>query len=131
MAKASGKIFGFDSHKSIRTDFLETIPYKGETQDITFETDELSAVCPFSGLPDFSNLNIHYVPNKRIVELKSLKYYLISFRNVGIYQEELTDRIYKDMKNLLKPKSIRIETNYNVRGGIFTTCVIDSEKVKK
>jgi len=131
MPKANGKVFGFDSQKSIRADFLETINYNGETQNITFETDELSAVCPFSGLPDFSKLKINFIPNKHIVELKSLKYYLISFRNVGIYQEELTDRIYKDLKALLKPKYIRIETNYNVRGGIFSTCVIDSEKIKK
>ncbi|MBU4485455.1 MAG: preQ(1) synthase [Candidatus Delongbacteria bacterium] len=128
MAKAEGKRFKFDDETSIRADFLETIDYKGETQNITFETDELSAVCPFSGLPDFSKLKIQYIPDKKIVELKSLKYYLISFRNIGIYQEELTDRIYKDLKALLKPQYIRIETNYNVRGGILSTCVVESDK---
>ncbi len=127
MPKAEGKKFRFETEKSIKADFLETIDYKGETQNITYETDELSAVCPFSGLPDYGFLNINYIPDKKIIELKSLKYYLISFRNVGIYQEALTDRIYKDLKKALKPKYLRIETVYNTRGGIDSTCVIDSE----
>ena len=127
MAKAEGKIFKFDSEKAIKADFLETIDYKGETQDITYETDELSAVCPFSGLPDYGFLSINYVPDKKIIELKSLKYYLISFRNVGIYQEALTNRIYKDLKKVLKPRYLKIQTDYNTRGGIDSTCVIDSE----
>jgi 7-cyano-7-deazaguanine reductase len=127
MPKAEGKKFKFESEKAVRADFLETIEYKGETQDITYDTDELSAVCPFSGLPDYGILRINYVPDKKIIELKSLKYYLISFRNVGIYQEALTNRIYKDLKKVLKPKYLRIETDYNVRGGISANCVIDSE----
>lgn len=127
MPKAEGRKFKFESEKSIRTDFLETIDYKGETQNITYDTDELSAVCPFSGLPDYGILMINYVPDKKIIELKSLKYYLISFRNVGIYQEALTNRIYKDLKKILKPKYLRIETDYNLRGGISANCVIDSE----
>jgi 7-cyano-7-deazaguanine reductase len=127
MPKAEGKIFKFDSEKGIRADFLETIEYKGETQDITYETDELSAVCPFSGLPDYGFLRINYVPDKKIIELKSLKYYLISFRNVGIYQEALTNRIFKDLKKVLKPRYLRVETDYNTRGGIDSNCVIDSE----
>lgn len=127
MPKAEGKKFKFESEKAIRTGFLETIEYKGETQNITYDTDELSAVCPFSGLPDYGILMINYVPDKKIIELKSLKYYLISFRNVGIYQEALTNRIYKDLKKVLKPKYLRIETDYNVRGGINSNCVIDSE----
>lgn len=127
MPKAEGKKFKFESEKAICTDFLETIDYKGATQDITYETDELSAVCPFSGLPDYGILMINYVPDKKIIELKSLKYYIISFRNVGIYQEALTNRIYKDLMKVLKPKYLRIETDYNLRGGISANCVIDSE----
>jgi 7-cyano-7-deazaguanine reductase len=127
MPKAEGKKFKFESEKAIRADYLETIEYKGETQNITYDTDELSAVCPFSGLPDYGILMINYIPGKKIIELKSLKYYIISFRNVGIYQEALTDRIYKDLKKLLKPKYLRIETDYNLRGGISSNCVIDSE----
>jgi len=127
MPKAEGKKFKFESEKAIRTDFLETIEYKGETQNITYDTDELSAVCPFSGLPDYGILMINYIPDKKIIELKSLKYYIISFRNVGIYQEALTNRIYKDLKKVLKPKYLRIETDYNLRGGISANCVIDSE----
>jgi len=127
MPKAEGKKFKFETEKAIRADFLETIEYKGETQNITYDTDELSAVCPFSGLPDYGILMINYVPDKKIIELKSLKYYITSFRNIGIYQEALTNRIYKDLKKVLKPKYLRIETDYNVRGGINSNCVIDSE----
>ncbi|MFO7810310.1 MAG: preQ(1) synthase [Candidatus Delongbacteria bacterium] len=127
MPKAEGKTFKFESEKAIRTDFLETLAYKGETQEITYETDELSAVCPFSGLPDYGILRINYVPDKKIIELKSLKYYIVSFRNTGIYQEALTNRIYKDLKKVLKPEYLRVETDYNTRGGIDSTCVIDSE----
>ena len=98
MAKAEGKIFHFESPKKIRTDFLETFPYKGNKQLVEYSTSEFSAVCPFSGLPDYGILTVKYVPRKKCLELKSYKYYLVSFRNVGIYQEALTDRIFKDLK---------------------------------
>ena len=127
MPKAEGMIFDFQDESAIRPELLETIDYDGNKQEITYETDELNAVCPFSGLPDFGILSISYVPNKKIVELKSLKYYLISFRNVGIYQEALTNRIYNDLYELLDPEFLRIETDYNVRGGINANCVMDSE----
>jgi 7-cyano-7-deazaguanine reductase len=126
MAKAEGRLFEFEDEKSIQVELLETIDYSGEKQQITYETNEFNAVCPFSGLPDFGVLKIEYTPKKYIVELKSLKYYLISFRNVGIYQEAATNRIFQDLKKLLKPKALKITTLYNTRGGIDSTCVIDS-----
>ncbi|MCK4979626.1 MAG: NADPH-dependent 7-cyano-7-deazaguanine reductase QueF, partial [Candidatus Delongbacteria bacterium] len=111
----------------IRPELLETIDYDGNKQEILYDTDELSAVCPFSGLPDYGMLSIGYIPNKKIIELKSLKYYITSFRNVGIYQEALTNRIYNDLFKLLDPEFLRIETDYNVRGGINANCVMDSD----
>ena len=131
MPEAEGQVFDFESEDSIKYDFLETIAYKGKPQEITYETDEFSAVCPFSGLPDIAKIIIEYIPDKLLIELKSLKYYFISYRNVGIYQEAATDRMFSDLYKCLKPKYLKIKTIYNIRGGILSTCVMDSDKVKK
>ncbi|MCK5707838.1 MAG: NADPH-dependent 7-cyano-7-deazaguanine reductase QueF [Candidatus Aureabacteria bacterium] len=128
MAKAEGKIFQFDSPKSIRTDFLETFSYKGEKQLVEYSTKEFSAVCPFSGLPDFAEVTVRYVPNKKCLELKSYKYYLISFRNVGIYQEDVTNRLFKDLKKAIQAKYLFVETVYNTRGGIDSKCQMEYGK---
>lgn len=128
MTKAEGGIFKFDSPDKIRPGFLETIHYKGERQLIQYTTREFSAVCPFSGLPDVGTVLIEYIPNKFLVELKSLKYYFISFRNVGIYQEMVTDRIFKDLRQLLKPKYLMVKTIYNTRGGIDSACMMETGK---
>lgn len=130
MPVAEGKIFSFEDESLIKTGFLESIDYTGNPQKIKYETDEFSAVCPFSGLPDIAKIEIEYIPDKKIVELKSLKYYFMSYRNVGIYQEAVTDRIYKDLYNILSPKYLSIKTVYNVRGGILATCIMDSDTVK-
>ena len=124
MPQAEGKEFAFESQEKIRTDFLETFPYTGEDQLITYETSEFTAVCPFSGLPDFATILIEYRPSIKCIELKSLKYYLTSYRNVGIYQEDLTNRLYQDIKRVLEPKKLKITTIYKTRGGIDSTCVI-------
>lgn len=128
MPKAEGKKYQFKSEKEIDTDVLETIDYDGGEQLIEYKTKEFSAVCPFSGLPDIGEVIIKYIPNKKIIELKSLKYYFVSFRNVGIYQEKATDRIFNDLKKLLKPKYLYIETNYNTRGGIDSKCIMETKK---
>ncbi len=122
MPEAEGKKLGFSDHSAIETELLEMISYDGNPQKITMEYPEFSAVCPFSGLPDIANVIIEYIPDKQIVELKSLKYYFISYRNVGIYQEEATHRIYEDLKSALQPKALKVSTIYNIRGGIETTC---------
>jgi len=131
MPVAEGKEFTYKDESYIKTDFLETIEYSGNPQKIKYETEEFSAVCPFSGLPDLAKIIILYVPVNKIVELKSLKYYFISYRDVGIYQEAVTNRIYNDIEALLQPKFLRVETEYNIRGGILSTCVMDSEEIKK
>ena len=130
MAKAEGKVFSFESSKAIRTDFLETFPYKGGRQLVEYSTQEFSAVCPFSGLPDYGTLTIRYIPRKKCLELKSYKYYLVSFRNVGIYQEAVTDRIFKDLKKVINPFYLFVETVYNTRGGIDTKCQMEFGKSK-
>ena len=124
MAKAEGKIFNYDDASKINADFLETFPFESVNQYIKTETNEFSAVCPFSGLPDLAKVRIEYFPTGgKCIELKSLKYYFTSFRNVGIYQEGATKRIYDDLSSILETKKIQITTIYNIRGGFKTTCV--------
>ncbi len=124
MAKAEGKIFDYDDASKINADFLETFPFESVDQYIKTETNEFSAVCPFSGLPDLAKVRIEYFPTGgKCVELKSLKYYFTSFRNVGIYQEGATKRIYDDLSSILETKKIQITTIYNIRGGFKTTCI--------
>jgi len=124
MPKAEGLKLEYGSEELINAEYLETFPFDSPNQYIITETDEFSAVCPFSGLPDYSYLKIEYFPEGgKCVELKSLKYYIISFRNVGIYQEAATKRIYNDLKNLLDTNRLQVTTIYNTRGGFDTTCV--------
>ena len=124
MAKAEGKIFNYDDASKIDANFLETFPFKSVDQYIKTETNEFSAVCPFSGLPDLAKVRIEYFPTGgKCIELKSLKYYFTSFRNVGIYQEGATKRIYDDLSSILETKKIQITTIYNIRGGFKTTCI--------
>ena len=124
MPVAEGKIFEFDDPDTIRTDFLETFEFDSPNQYIKTKTDEFAAVCPFSGLPDYAELIIEYYPEGgKCVELKSLKYYVISYKNVGLYQEGVTKRIHQDLKELLATSRIKVTTIYNPRGGFHTTCV--------
>ena len=123
MAKAEGRKFDYGSEDLIDPSYLETFPFDSPDQYIMSETDEFSAVCPFSGLPDYALLKIEYYPEGgKCVELKSLKYYIVSFRNVGIYQEAVTKRIYGDLKTLLATRKLQVTTIYNTRGGFDTTC---------
>lgn len=144
---AEGKIIDFLPESGIRTEELKTFDFDSKRQLITTEYPEFSAVCPFSGLPDIATLTIKYRPTTgKVIELKSLKYYLTSFRNVGIYQEGVTKRIYNDLIDVLELKSklksssletaikagdmieipiaiqFYVKTLYNVRGGFSTTC---------
>ena len=124
MAIAEGRSVPFVGPEHIDVTVLETFPYDGPAQEIVTETGEFSAVCPFSGLPDFARLTITYVPGDRCVELKSLKYYITSYRSVGIYQEHATARIAEDLFRVLAPRHLAVRTVYNVRGGFETTCSV-------
>ena len=124
MAKPEGKTFDYVDESHIDAHLLEVFDFNSPEQYIKTETDEFSAVCPFSGLPDISYVKIEYFPTGgKCVELKSLKYYFVSFRNVGIYQEAATKRIYSDLQEILKTDRLVITTLYNIRGGFETTCV--------
>ncbi len=125
MAVAEGLRLPFIGEEGIQCEYLEMFPYVGERQFITYETSEWSCVCPFSGLPDYGTLTIEYVPHLHCVELKSLKYYLVSYRNVGIYQEPATNRLFQDLFQFLTPAYLSITTRYNTRGGIDAVCRIE------
>lgn len=124
MAIAEGRTIPFVGPEHIDVAVLETFGYEGPAQEIVTETSEFSAVCPYSGLPDFARLTITYVPRAKCVELKSLKYYITSFRNVGIFQEHATARIAEDLFKLLDPVRLSVRTVYNTRGGFDTTCTV-------
>jgi len=124
MATAEGKTLPFVGPEHIDAGVLETFGYDGPAQEIITETNEFSAVCPYSGLPDYGRLTITYEPDRKCVELKSLKYYVTGFRNVGIFQEHATGRIAEDLFRLLEPRSLTVRTVYNVRGGFETTCTV-------
>lgn len=115
---------------SERQQDLDRLPYEHDVrQRVVYETEpgEFSALCPFSGLPDYGTVRIEYVPGDWIVELKSLKYYLISWRDVGAAQEDVTALIFEDVRRHLdNPEYLVVTTEYNVRGGINTTCTVDS-----
>jgi 7-cyano-7-deazaguanine reductase len=126
MAQAEGKKIPFVGEEHIDTEILELFPYKGPRQRIVYTTKEFSAVCPFSGLPDIADVVIEYIPQEYCVELKSLKYYFLSFRNVGIYQEPATARIYNDLWKKIKPYELKVSMTYNTRGGIDATTSVFS-----
>jgi len=130
MDKYAARRFDIHKEKNIDVDVLEAIPfeYPQSGTEVVYETDEFTFVCPWTGLPDFARLTIRYVPNKLLVELKSLKYYLTSFRNVGILQEHSINRILGDLVKLIKPASMTIEAEYKERGGIKTKASVKYEE---
>lgn len=102
---------------------LETFDLQNERpQLVHIQTGEFSAVCPGTGLPDIGLLDIYYVPNVKCVELKSLKYYLFSYRDDAIFQEPATDLIFGHLLKTLEPRYLKIILKYNTRGGFDTTC---------
>lgn len=124
MATPEGRSLPFVGPEHVDVAVLETFPYEGPEQEIVTSTDEFSAVCPYSGLPDFARLTVRYVPGSACIELKSLKYYVTSYRNVGIFQEHATAKVAEDLYRVLKPRRLTVETVYNVRGGFLTTCSV-------
>jgi 7-cyano-7-deazaguanine reductase len=93
--------------------------YKRDYQ-IDVSIPEFNAICPRTGLPDFGTIYISYTPNKHIVELKSLKLYIVKFRNLGIFHEHVTNKILDDFTKACRPKSISVKGDFHPRGGIKT-----------
>jgi len=101
---------------------LDTFPYEfsGREIKISFEIPEFTAICPFSDFPDFATIRLDYVPNELCVELKSLKLYINSFRNVKIFHEHVINIILEDFVKACDPLSVEIEGDFHVRGNIKT-----------
>ncbi len=112
------------SEESINPDCLLCFDYEypGQETEVVIDTEEFTAVCPWTGQPDVGVLTVSYVPERSCIELKSLKYYLLSYRNVGIVQEHACNRILKDLVASCKPVRMTVTLDYNVRGGLHT-CV--------
>lgn len=126
MVEAEGKTFTFESETALTPDVLETFPYEyaGRRALVELSTDEWSCVCPFSGLPDFGSLTVRYLPGEVCIELKSYKYYLTSYRNVGIYQEHAANRLLDDLVECSNPEWMEVVLDYRVRGGIHTVVTV-------
>jgi len=101
--------------------------YSGKDEVVRYETDELTALCPKTGLPDFYMLEIEYVPDELMIELKSLKLYLTAYRNIGIFYEHLAMKIYLDIKEKVRPKRLKVILTASRRGGIGARVTVDSE----
>jgi len=124
--------YDVEATTSIDVDVLDTFTYEYPGKDviITIDTDEFTAVCPWSGLPDFGTITVNYIPNKRLIELRSIKYYLLSFRNVGIYQEHVANRILNDLAICCKPKWMQVIADYKIRGGVHTVASVEYGRKK-
>ncbi len=126
MVRAEGRMFDFAGVEAVTPEVLETFPYeyRGRRAEVVISTDEWSCVCPFSGLPDFGTLTVRYVPDQVCLELKSVKYYLTSFRSVGIYQEHAANRVLDDLVQACRPVEMDVTLDYRLRGGIHTVVTV-------
>ena len=108
---------------------LEIVPneYADKEYEVNVSIPEFNCVCPRTGLPDFATIKINYIPNQYIVELKSLKLYIVKFRNMGIFHESATNKIFNDFKNACKPNKIEVIGEFSARGGISTVVKVNSK----
>ena len=108
---------------------LETFPNPQPNRDyeIAIRCPEFTSVCPKTGLPDFGEIRINYVPDERCIELKALKYYLIEFRNKGIFYENVTNQILDDLVAACQPRRMTVVGDFSVRGGIKTEVTVRYE----
>jgi len=108
---------------------LETFPNPGPDRDynIRIRVPEFTCLCPKTGQPDFAELTLEYVPDQLCVELKSLKLYVWSYRDEGAFHEAVTNRILGDLVTALRPRFMRLIAAFNVRGGIYTTVVVEHQ----
>ena len=109
---------------------LETFPNHHPKRDytVTLRTEEFTCVCPATGQPDFATLTIQYIPDKKILESKSLKFYLWSYRQRGIFHEHVTNLILDDLVKALSPRWCKVHADFSVRGGISITVEAEFRK---
>jgi 7-cyano-7-deazaguanine reductase len=117
-----------ESPDTIDPGVLQVLDYAYRTQrdiEIKIDQPEFTSLCPLSGLPDFGRIVINYKPNDKIVELKSLKYYLLQYRSVGIFYEHVVNRILEDLVSFIRPKFMEVIGTFTPRGGITTTARVE------
>lgn len=109
---------------------LETFPNPNPQRDYTIRIDvpEFTCICPKTGQPDFAQFKIEYVPDQKNVELKSLKLYMWSYREEGAFHEAVTNKILEDLVAATEPRFMRLTGIWNVRGGIYTTVIVEHRK---
>lgn len=122
-----------ESPDIVKTDVLVPMNYQYQNQrdiDIVIQQPEYTSVCPMTGLPDVGCITITYRPYNKIIELKSLKFYLLQYRNVGIFYEHVVNRILEDLVAVLAPKYMEITADFTARGGMTTkvTAVFEGKK---
>ena len=119
-----------EDEDTIRADLLMAFNYEysGSDTSVSIDTSEFTAVCPWTGLPDFGSIYIKYVPDKLCIELKSLKYYLMTYTKVGIVQEHAANKILEDLAKCCEPISMTIDLDYKIRGGIHTSITCNYKK---
>ena len=124
--------FDIHSEREIDPECLLTFDYKyaGQKAEVVIDTHEFTAVCPWTGLPDFGTLEIRYIPDQLCIELKSLKYYILSYSSVGIVQEHAANQILNDLVATCKPSDLSVSLDYNMRGGLHTSVTVQYEKPK-
>ncbi|MEE8149207.1 MAG: preQ(1) synthase [candidate division Zixibacteria bacterium] len=105
--------------------------YSDKEYEIVMSIPEFTCICPKTGLPDFATLTLVYVPNKVCLELKSLKEYLLAYRNKGIFHENVVNKVAEDIIKAIKPRRLKPEAKFNARGGIQTTVVREYPGRKK
>jgi 7-cyano-7-deazaguanine reductase len=113
--------FKVDTPDVIKTDLLDPIEYAYKSKrsiDITIKQPEYTSVCPMTGLPDNGCITIEYRPDSLIIELKSLKYYLLQYRNVGMFYEHVINKILDDLVEVLAPLSMKVTGEFTPRGGV-------------
>ncbi|MFQ6617429.1 MAG: preQ(1) synthase [Fidelibacterota bacterium] len=133
MDEMAKKYFEIRKAGDIDKDVLETFDYEyqGREIELTIDTDEFTSVCPRSGLPDFAKIIIKYVPDRKCIELKSLKYYFLSYRNVGMFYEHIVNRMLQDLVEVCRPVRMNITGDFKTRGGLHTTVEASYERGKK
>ena len=109
---------------------IETFPNPAPERDyhVHMEIAEFTCLCPMTGQPDFANLTLDFIPDKKNIELKSLKLYFWSYRDQGAFHEAVTNRIVDDLVNAMQPRFLRLTAKFYVRGGIFTNVVAEHRK---
>ena len=113
--------YNLEKPDTVKTDILAPIDYAyAGKRDIVIEIKqpEYTSVCPMTGLPDYGCITVKYRPDKKIIELKSLKYYLLQYRNVGIFYEHVVNRILDDLVSVLEPKQMEVVGDFTARGGM-------------